>query len=105
MRGSPKRVILLSSIFWTGRLGGRKPPGGGLGLCPGLDLNGALTESFLCVMGLAGATGGGAKGGGGRNDGGGGDLTDRKPAGSPVLLLPGLEELSLLEMVLLILNF
>ena len=36
-------------------------------------------------MGLAGAKGGGATGGGGRKDGGGGDLTERKPAGSPAL--------------------
>ena len=41
-------------------------------------LNGALTESFLCVIGLAGAIGGGINGGGGRL-GGGGDLTFALP--------------------------
>ena len=88
MRGSPKRVILVSSIFSTGLLG-KKPPGGGLGLCPepgpGLGLKGALTDSFLWVMGLAGATGGGARGGGGLNVGGG-DLTERNPTGKPAFL-------------------
>lgn len=86
IRGSPNLVILVSSIFSTGLLG-KKPPGGGFGLCPGLDLNGALTDILRWVMGLAGAIGGGAIGGGGRNDGGGGDLTDLKPAGKPVLSL------------------
>ena len=86
MCGSPNRVILPSSIFSTGLLG-RNPPGGGFGLAPGLDLKGALTDNFLWVIGLAGAKGGGATGGGGRKDGGGGDFTERKPAGSPALLL------------------
>ena len=58
-----------------------------MGLAPGLDLKGPLTDSFLCVIGLAGATGGGAIGGGGRKDGGGGDFTERNPGGSPVLAL------------------
>ena len=46
MRGSPNRVIFMSSIFSIGLLG-INPPEGGFGLCPGLDRNGAFTESFL----------------------------------------------------------
>ena len=52
---------------------------GGLGLTLGCFFwNGALTDSFLCVAGLAGTLGGGANGGGGRNDGGG-ERRDRWP--------------------------
>ena len=57
---------------------GKNPPGGGFGLCLGLESKGALTERFLWVIGLAGVGGGGTIGGGGLNVGGG-DFTDLKP--------------------------
>ena len=46
MRVSPNREIFMSPIFSIGLLG-INAPDGGFGLDPGLDLNGALTESFL----------------------------------------------------------
>ena len=71
--------------FSTGRFG-RNPAGGGFGLGPGLPFdafefacsNGAFTDNFLRVMGLAGANGGGAMGGGGRKGGGGDRIVTRE---------------------------